>query len=817
MDDFRESIKTGSGTDRRIRAASLRNFFGAKENVLVPKLSIQNLDRQVGIGWAARVTVLVCESVDAQKSQRSGQRKPRYNCAEVQEIFKDYRPDIEQCRVETRPTDRFDDPEDDFEIIVDVIKLSEYLGQVIAEYSLENLPFVKEQILVEIFSFFGSVGRANFQSKYSSLPGESETPDCAPESCADVARIIAEGRGSSSTTSTDPQPSAASQLSDADPEPYVVSQRDEAQRPSGHEQDTAETAGEDCTSDSEWARKFKNLIRATDKLSAKVILCNITKAKAEDFDNLAKVFLELFIVAHQERDRNCELHRYLSSVSSALLSVLTNSRSQAALLPNRAHILLGTSTQIDLDTPSLIVIDLQNFQTVIDGLHENNRKVNRVTLIAESLQLLALLESGRAKTTDSMEDQWGEVPDSFPMDGEFPPPPPEAFQSRQLVPRSSGSLAVPAGLAPFDDLMGSNGFGPGRQANQNFRYGGPRINLPLLKNIMDIEQFLLKFERVMNHFEIPDRDRVLYLEQCVEGSRAEAWLANYLRNYAGQKFHIVEMAFRKAFCSVDETRRLKAMIKTRVWTAGESVSQYFIDKMVLLSRYSSTMSLEDRICHIKEGLPHNWKIRLVGMTFKTMEDMLDYLVLVEADLMEIRNGAALVEKSVTLEQPQSSAVNALGLDEMRKNFEALAVSVSALRDELKEGRRRAATPGPSGPDRGRDRDRSSDKDRSRRYSRDRSADRYHKDDRYRSKDRYRSDSRQRSSDRYRKDDRSKSRDRYRKDDRYRSRDRSTEHCCDHKCRSRSKGQHRDDSQKRDFSKHRDRSTSANKGSKNERK
>ncbi|KAK3920027.1 ADP-ribose glycohydrolase OARD1 [Frankliniella fusca] len=267
-------------------------------------------------------------------------------------------------------------------------------------------------------------------------------------------------------------------------------------------------------------------------------------------------------------------------------------------------------------------------------------------------------------------------------------------------------------------------------------------------NILDIEQFLLKFERVMNHFEIPDRDRVLYLEQCVEGSRAEAWLTNYLRNYAGQKFSIVELAFRKAFCSVDESRRLKGMIKARVWTAGESVSQYFVDKMVLLSRYSSTMSLDDRIGHIKEGLPHNWKIRLVGMTFKSMEDMLDYLVLVEADLLEIRNGAALGERTVTVKEPPPAAVNALGLDALVQNFEKLTTTVAALQDELKEAKRRSSTPYYR-ENKGRD------------YSRDR--------DRYRSgsRDRYRKDDRDRKDDYDRKNsgkdrsgDRDGSRNRY---------------------------------------------------------
>ncbi|KAK3908568.1 hypothetical protein KUF71_003380 [Frankliniella fusca] len=484
--------------------------------------------------------------------------------------------------------------------------------------------------------------RVNFKSKVSILPSESGTPDRAAENCANVARVIAESRGrSSSATSTDPHQEASTR---------------------------------------------------------------------------------------QERDRKFELHR-----------------SQSSLESNRPQIILGTSTQIDLNSPSHIVIDLENFQSVIETLHEKNRQVNRVTLIAESLQVQAFLELGAVTASTNMDEQWAEDPHSHTVDGEFPPPPPEAYQSRQLVPRSSGGLEVP-GLSPLDDLMGT-----------------------------DIEQFLLKFERVMNHFEIPDRDRVLYLEQCVEGSRAEAWLTNYLRNYAGQKFSIVELAFRKAFCSVDESRRLKGMIKARVWTAGESVSQYFVHKMVLLSRYSSTMSLDDRIGHIKEGLPHNRKIRLVGMTFKSMEDMLDYLVLVEADLLEIRNGAALGERTVTVKEPPPAAVSALGLDALVQNFEKLTTTVAALQDELKEAKRRSSTPyyrENKGRDYSRDRDRyrSGSRDRYRKDDRDRyrsgSRDRYRKDDR----DRYRSSSR----DRYSKDDRdryrSSSRDGYRKNDgdRYRS-------------------------------------------------
>ena len=145
------------------------------------------------------------------------------------------------------------------------------------------------------------------------------------------------------------------------------------------------------------------------------------------------------------------------------------------------------------------------------------------------------------------------------------------------------------------------------------------------------------------------------------------------------------------------------------------------------------------------------------MSFKSMEDMLDYLVLVEADLAEIRSGAALVEKKVSIQQPQPAAISAINLDALVQNFEKLTTTVTALQDELREARRRPETPyyrdrqGSRDYSRGRPRDRSSSWNRS-------SQDRYRKSDR----DRYRSN----SQDKYRRDDRdryrSSSRDRYRR-------------------------------------------------------
>jgi hypothetical protein len=236
------------------------------------------------------------------------------------------------------------------------------------------------------------------------------------------------------------------------------------------------------------------------------------------------------------------------------------------------------------------------------------------------------------------------------------------------------------------------------------------------------------------------------------------------------------------------------MIKARVWQKGESVSDYFIDKMVLMSKYSASMSVSDRVDLIKEGIPHNWKVRLVGMSFKTLEEMHDFLILVEADLQEIRAGAALTSKSVAISEP--GAINALGLDEMRKDFEALALSVTALRDELKESRKRPSTPGPQRRDWGGERGRSPDQYRSRGdeqyrssrpYTPDRSRQRsgsrgrydngYRSDgrrarsrDRYDDRDRYRSDSRNRSQDRSRRDRYDQDRSR-RDDDRRSSSDR----------------------------------------------
>ena len=812
MDAFKKSLQFNNWREKLARAASIRNFIAAQEHRIVPKLAIVNVNTPIGSSWAAHICVEIIKLVKTKSGEQANARRPRFTVPEVGRVFENYRPEDDECRVERRQTDKCDDPDNLFEITVDVLRLSEYLEQVIAEYNLEQSDPIREQILVVLLHFFGSVCRANY--RVSNLPEQRQgapSSSCSPENCADIARRIAESPAeeseSGSATVTDRTPRAAGQLTSTDP----------AQPARGQQRDTAD---EGDSSDIEFARKFRNLVCATERRAAKVLLCNVSNASRSERIDLAHILLELIIAARVEGKRQVNLDQYLERVSSVFLGILQNSRSKFSEGSGKPCLLLASSTQIDTKTTQGIILDIQKFETIVEGFFDQETTVTRVQIITECLELLALVESSDKDSADpqvqesnsyAMYDQW--VDSSFEDEFEFPPPPQEVTGA-ELVARRTRDVA------PTDDLFGGLGGASSsyRPQRADSRFGGPRINLPLLKTILDVETFLLKFERIMNHFEIPDRDRVLYLEQCVEGSRAEAWLTNYLRNYSGQKFSIVEVAFRKAFCSVDESRRVKSLVKARVWREGEAVSDYFIDKMVLLSKLSSSISLDDRGSYIKEGLPHNWKVRLVGMSFKSMEDMLDYLVLVEADLAEIRSGAALVEKKVSIQQPQPAAISAINLDALVQNFEKLTTTVTALQDELREARRRPETPyyrdrqGSRDYSRGRPRDRSSSWNRS-------SQDRYRKSDR----DRYRSN----SQDKYRRDDRdryrSSSRDRYRKDDRGRyrssSRDRSDRSRRDRYDKDRSSKSDKHRSAERDGSRnrYRDSSKDRNRSSSRDRK
>lgn len=788
MDNYRQSLKGGSCRDRLARATSFRNFVGAKKEHLVPKIAIQNLQCKVGLSWTAHICVQICGTVQEESSRQGSARRPRYNLTYISPIFDNYTPELGHCQVKLRQTDHFDDPENIHEIVLDVLKLSEYFGQVIKQYGLENCQAVKEDVLKVVLSFLGEVYRSGREGRVGNLPA---SPVEIPESCAEVARAIQAGRSGS------PLP--------ADPEPYAVSQREATvtERPSGAPDTAARTADRQSSSEDDWARKFKNLIKATDTRAAKVVLFNISRGSQSDFKNLAKVFLELFLVAQQEWERHSDFDGYLSRVSTALLTVLSGARSQAGVHSERPFVTLGTCTQVDVNSDSHIIIDLQKLADIVEGLHEQDRSVQRVTIIAESLEVLASAEARRRQELHRelvpMDNDWDMELPSSPRgwQEELPPPPPEWAEERA----PAGQVAVMGDLlggnAPYHQRpqqdMGRPQQGPGFN---NHRFGGPKINLPLLKNIIECNEFLLKFERVMNHFDILPRDRVLYLEQCVEGSRAETWLTNYLRNYQGQNFTVVEMAFRKAFCTGDEGRRLKTMIKGRVWRDGESVSDYFIDKMVLLSKFSTSMSMPERVAYIKEGLPHNWKVKLVGMTFATMEDMLDYLVAVEADLQDLRAGSALTPKAVTLGVPEQS-VNAMGLEQLQKNLESLTVTVAALRDELKENRKRPPTPGPRYHERSYDRSHTPDRYRSRGGDWHRSPRRYGPDgSRPRSYSRGRDEGKNRSGSRGRSGDRSR-KDRYERYDRYERRE---------------KDRRRDGSQQREPSKERQASWSRDKDS-----
>lgn len=857
MDEFRASLNKGGWPERVRRAASIRSFIGAKADVLVPKLAILNLDRCVGLGFTAHITVQVCDLVSEQRALLRDSRRPRFNINPIRGILAEYRPEPEECQVQFRQTDKFDDPQNDFEIIVDILALLDYLDQVTVEYRLDSTNCVKEEILVILLNSFGSICRSNYNRRVSNLPGRSVTsPEPAPESCASLAFSAAPGRsGSSSPAAIDPRYETASQLTVADVGSGAATSPRSPSPPRGGlaAQGTLHSRaaeGEDGLSETEWAKQLRNFIRATDKLSAKVVLFNISKATQSDCENLAKIFLELFIVARQEWEKTFCLNQYLSKVSRAIVDVLRNSRGQN-LSPSKPWIGVGCSTQVDGNSSDHIVIDLQNFETVVDTLHSKDRQYTRVAIIRESLQILSVSQEGGA---ESMEDTW----DDYSFEGNsLPPPPPESYgDPGQVACRPPMGVSDPS-WAPLENPFGGlGGQGTGGRPfegdRSGIRYGGPKLNLPLFRNIADVETFLLKFERIMDHFGITDRDRVLYFEQCVEGSKAEAWLTNYLRNYNGQRFAVVVVAFKKAFCSVDESRKLRALVKSRSWKPGESVSDYFIDKMVLLSKYSPTMTLSDRIDHIKDGLPNNWKLKLVGMSFKSMEDMLDYLVLVEADLLEIRRGAELVGKTVSLQEPTSSAAaNAVGIEGLIQNFEKLTTCVAALQDELREVRRRPSTPhnkergrvtyrdrsysgDRSGYDRGRERAYSGDRsgyDRGRdraysgdrsRYDRGRDRDRtYNRDrsgyDRGRGRDRSSSGNRQRSGSnggwKQYKDDRGRSNDRNGGERRSNNRTGDRDYQC--KCGSRSNSEQRDSGTKGN-SYGRDRSKSPYQSSKNGR-
>ncbi|KAK3916174.1 Retrovirus-related Pol polyprotein from transposon 412, partial [Frankliniella fusca] len=244
---------------------------------------------------------------------------------------------------------------------------------------------------------------------------------------------------------------------------------------------------------------------------------------------------------------------------------------------------------------------------------------------------------------------------------------------------------------------------------------------------------------------------------AVKGSHVEAWLSNYLRLHPTISFGLLEKAFRTAFAAKDDSRQLRALVKARTLKKGEGIREYFVDKLVLLSRYSREMRLADQIAYMKEGLPVSFQKLLIGMSFKSMEEMLDFLVDAEADVADLQERNILpggsVEKNVSIQESPLTAIEGPTgrVEKLEEAFQALLLAVTEIKGHLGErnsrsransrdrrwdrprsrevsrGNYRGRDQTPGRPrDRSYSRDRESSYDRSR-YRRDRSPDRSRRD------------------------------------------------------------------------------------------
>ncbi|KAJ1523180.1 hypothetical protein ONE63_001070 [Megalurothrips usitatus] len=341
-----------------------------------------------------------------------------------------------------------------------------------------------------------------------------------------------------------------------------------------------------------------------------------------------------------------------------------------------------------------------------------------------------------------------------------PPPPPSERDSTE------DERAQPHFRAGFH-MNSLDGFGtpPFMRHTQAPPAGphAPRLQLPTLRDGGDVRDFLLKFERRVDFYRCTDREKILHLEDCIQHRAISAWLTQFLKNRGNASYQTVENALTAAFCPPEDDRHLREAMVARRKQDGETVNTYFMDKVVLINKFSPDMKAHEQISYIREGLPPNLQVKLAGQKFDGITHLRDYLVTLEADIQELQRTKILSAdlfatpspvKTVTVQEPPAAPVAAEGIAalQLEAKLDSLIAAIGSMWSHEKHSsddrRKRDDTPyrqrsrGSSWERRGsysRSRDRSQDRSRDR--SRDRS---WGRDSRRDSRDR---DSRRDSRDR----------------------------------------------------------------------
>jgi len=233
----------------------------------------------------------------------------------------------------------------------------------------------------------------------------------------------------------------------------------------------------------------------------------------------------------------------------------------------------------------------------------------------------------------------------------------------------------PTSVAPLVDLgsSGNSNLSSNRERHDNgsgmdrveprFEYygnGKPRLPLPLLRNSINLNDFLLRFEDRMDLLNCNDVERVAYLEECVVGSEVEPWIRQYLYEH-GRKcsWSALLITLRDEFSSPYDRENARKAMEERKMKHDETVRAYIVAKSELICRYDHRMPQVDQIRIIKEGLPTLFRLKTLGFHFDTVKELTKFMVELEGELASLSGDKILPQwdvPKVKFHEPNVSAV-----------------------------------------------------------------------------------------------------------------------------------------------------------------
>ncbi|KAJ1523186.1 hypothetical protein ONE63_001075 [Megalurothrips usitatus] len=764
MDSFLGSLTRGTPREQLAKYTSIRNFISARKEPAAPKVAVKNLGSQRGLITTVQVLTDVVELVQdtIRKAATSKRASPRVQgLAQITERCAGQSPD--HLQVELQPTNAKDDDRRADRIVVDVLKLQEYLSQVSDRHQIELNTVV--------------------------------TPAAA--SRVEQPQVI-------------------------NPLPWLVDRTDQAI-----------ALGQELLQE----------LTATAEPSEKVRVYNIHTATAWDCTQLADEFerclravrqgcsLHDVEFQYQFRDLSGRPHLRLANAAeyrpgdNFIVVDIRKFLSYLEDLPeNNPGVRQPSFADLVVTCVQLLVIRFKTFYDDFAARDDRNGGEAERTQKQQDLQEIVRQHAETFRATSSSFEQVLRNPAS--RDRLQPSPPRSESSDDPLYERLQNFLRPdPPAMSRRGGFLGSPPHSPSpppserdstedERAQPHFRAGfhmssldgfgtppfmrhtqappagphAPRLQLPTLRDGGDVRDFLLKFERRVDFYRCTDREKILHLEDCIQHRAISAWLTQFLKNRGNASYQTVENALTAAFCPPEDDRHLREAMVARRKQDGETVNTYFMDKVVLINKFSPDMKANEQISYIREGLPPNLQVKLAGQKFDGITHLRDYLVTLEADIQELQRTKILSAdlfatpspvKTVTVQEPPAAPVAAEGIAalQLEAKLDSLIAAIGSMWSHEKHSsddrRKRDDTPyrqrsrGSSWERRGsysRSRDRSQDRSRDR--SRDRS---WGRDSRRDSRDR---DSRRDSRDRdYRRDSRGRdhrrdSRDRdYRRDSR----------------------------------------------------